>query len=115
MQEQKQITVASGASTSGSAQFVRVWPSYGVQVSTMSTGVVFGIHASTDGGTTFYQVMNPSNVNTSTVTNLTYQVGTNVGAGGGFVIVPGGYNYMRLVCTGVVSGGVIFNVIGFDG
>jgi hypothetical protein len=112
--EQIKVTVASGASTSGDASFSRVYPMYGVEVGTMSTGVVWGIHQSTDGGSTFKQVMNPPNPLTATVTNLTLQVGTNVGVGGGFVVVPGGFKYAKIVLTGVVSGGVSFNIIGFD-
>lgn len=114
MQEQIRVVVASGASTSSQAAFSRVFPAYGVFVGTMSTGVIFGIHAMSDSGS-FYQVMNPVNVQTSTVTNLTFQVGSHVGAGGGFVNLPGGYKDFRFVLTGVVSGGVSFNVIGYDG
>ena len=113
-QEQIIVVVASGASTSSNASFSRIYPSYGITVGTMSTGTVWGIRHSTDGGTTFKQVMNPQNPNTSTVTNLTYQVGTNVGVGGGFIVAPGGFNVMQILLTGVVSGGVSFNIVGFD-
>jgi hypothetical protein len=115
MQEQIRVVVASGASTSSNAVFSRIYPSYGVTVGTMSTGAVWGIHISDDDGTTFKQLMNPTNPQTSTVSNLTYQVGSNVGVGGGFINVPGGYKAMRVVLTGVVSGGVSFNIIGYDG
>lgn len=113
-QEQYVVVIASGASTSSNLSFSRIYRQYGVTVGTMSTGVVIGVHMSPDGGTTFKQLMQPTNPLTATVTNLTFQIGTNVGAGGGFVNVPGGYNTFRLVLTGVVSGGVSFNVIGYD-
>lgn len=113
-QEQYSVVVASGASTSSNLSFSRIYKSYGITVGTMSTGVVVGIHVSPDGGTTFKQLMQPVNPLTSTVTNLTFQIGTNVGAGGGFINIPGGYNTFRMVLTGVVSGGVSFNVIGYD-
>lgn len=112
--EQIKVTVASGASTSGDASFSRIYGKYGIEVGTMSTGMVWGIFQSTDGGTTFKQVMQQLPPNTSTVTNLTLQIGTNVGVGGGFVVVPGGWKYAKMVLTGVVSGGVSFNIIGFD-
>lgn len=115
MQEQITVVIASGTSTSSNALFSRTYPIYSVQVGTMSTGMVFGIHQSRDAGVSFYQVMNPPNPTTSTVTNLTMQIGSNVGVGGGFIMVPGGYNGMRFVLTGVVSGGASFNVLGIDG
>lgn len=114
MQEQIRVVVASGASTSSNAAFSRVFPMYGIVVGTMSTGVIFGIHVKND-DSAFYQMMTPQNVLTATVTNLTMQIGSNVGVGGGFVNIAGGFKEMRLVLTGVVSGGVSFNIIGYDG
>lgn len=114
MQEQIKVLVASGASTSSQANFSRVWPHYAAYVGTMSTGTVFGVHVSPDEGTTSFQLMNPSNLQTSTVSNLTYQVGSNVGVGGGYVNMPGGWKSGKIVLTGVVSGGVSFNIIGYD-
>lgn len=115
MQEQIRVLVASGASTSGGFLFSRTYPMYGIHVGSMSTGTVFGIHARSDDGSTYYQVMNPVNPSTSTVSNLTMQVGSNVGNAGGFISVLGGYMAGRIVLTGVVSGGVSFNIIGYDG
>jgi len=115
MHQQIRVVVASGASTSSNFAFSRIFPLYGIQVGTMSTGTVFGIHAMADNGTTFYQVMNPSNPQTSTVSNLTMQIGSNVGVGGGFINVQGGFQAGRIVLTGVVSGGVSFNIFGYDG
>lgn len=114
MAEQIRVVVASGASTSSLAQFSRIYPMYGVHVGTMSTGMVFGVHARSDDTSTYYQVMHPPNPATATVTNLTLQVGTNVGVGGGFVNISGGFKDMRIVLTGVVSGGVSFNIFGYD-
>ncbi len=114
-QEQIRVVVASGASTSASFEFSRTYPLYGIHVGTMSTGTVFGIHAKSDDGSTFYEVMNPVNPQTATVSNLTMQIGSNVGKGGGFINVAGGFKAGRVVLTGVVSGGVSFNIIGYDG
>lgn len=114
MHEQIKVLVASGASTSSLAQFSRTYPLYGIQVGTMSTGTVFGVMASTDNGSTFYNVFNGPNVQTSTVTNLIMQVGSLVGTNGGFVVVNGGYKDFQIKCTGVVSGGISFNIFGYD-
>lgn len=113
MNEQVRVSVASGASTSSLAQFSKIYPMYGIHVGTMSTGMVFGIQVRSDDTSTYYQVMNPQNPNTSTVSSITMQIGSNVGVGGGFINVVGGFKDMRFVLTGVVSGGASFSIHGY--
>ncbi len=115
MQEQIRVVVASGASTSSSAQFSRAYPRYGLDIGTMSTGSVVNVWVSNDNNSTFHKLFTNPNPLTSTVTHAAVQVGTSVGVGGGFVTIEGGFNGIQLRTAEVVSGGVSFNVIGLDG
>lgn len=115
MHEQRSALIASGASTASTVNFSRAYPFYGIQVGSMSTAAQIAIFATTDAGVTFRQVFNPPNVQTSTVTNIAVQIGTLVGANGGYVVVNGGYKDFYLRTSAVVSGGVSFNIIGFEG
>lgn len=107
--------VASGASTASTVQFSRAYPLYGVRVGTMSTGAVVGIFTNTDGGSSFFQIFQPPNPQTSTVASTALQIGSAVGANGGYVVIQGGYNNIQLRTTAVVSGGVSFMIVGLDG
>lgn len=112
---QKLTTIASGASTATVVQFSRIFPLYGIQVGTMSTGCVLNIYANADGGSSYFQVYNSPNPQTATVTNAALAIGSLVGTNGGYVVVQGGYNNIQLRTTAVVSGGVSFSIIGLDG
>lgn len=115
MHEQIKVVVASGASTSSSALFSRAYPLYGVQIGSMSTGAVVGVFSSTDASVTYFPLFQPPNPQTATVTNVLVQIGSAVGASGGFIVIQGGFKDIQLRTTAVVSGGVSFNIIGLDG
>lgn len=72
----------------------------------MSTAAALGMQASSDGGTTFYNVFHPT-TNSSTVSTAQAFIASGVGTSAGVCGVPlGGMNNVRFVATAVVSGGV---------
>lgn len=106
-------TVASGASTSGGIDLKKAWSSISLQVPTMSTAASLSIQNSVDGGSTFYQVYTPQ-INTSTVGVYPLSIGSGIGTNGGTVILGAPLSYPRVVCSGVVLGGVIFKILCVD-
>lgn len=110
------VTVASGASTSSGAPLGgRPWSKFGVQVGTMSTACNVGIQNSLDGGSTYYTVFHQP-IASATVGTPQMFLSSVIGANGGFVMLPDGttLNYVRFLCTAVVSGGVRFTVVCSD-
>jgi len=107
------LTVASGASTSDGVDLTKSWSRISLQVPTMTTAASLNIQNSMDKGTSFYQVYTPQ-VNTSTVGVYPLSIGSGIGTNGGTVIIDGPLSYPRVVCSGVVSGGVIFKLLCID-
>ena len=105
--------VLSGASTSGGVDLKKSWRTISLQVPTMSTSASLNIQNSVDGGVTFYQVYRPQS-NTSTVGVYPLSIGSGIGTNGGTVILDAPLCYPRVVCSGVVSGGVNFNILCID-
>jgi hypothetical protein len=96
--------IASGASTCSEIVFDRSWKSIYLQVGTMSTGVNLNVHAKGLSTNNYYTVFHPS-INSSTVTNNPFVISAGVGSGGGVVPFPNGLPNVRVVGTGVISGG----------
>ena len=103
-------TVVSGASTSGGVDLKKAWSSISIQVPTMSTSASLSIQNSIDSGATFYQVYTPQ-INTSTVGVYPLSIGSGIGANGGVVVLNAPLSYPRIICSGVVSGGVDFKYL----
>ena len=106
-------SIASGASTSVGVDLARAWKTVWLQIGTMSTGVNLNVHAKQASSDSYYTVYHPC-INSSTVTTNSFVISSGVGTGGGMVALPNGFQYMRFVGTGVVSGGVVFKVICSD-
>lgn len=106
-------TVASGASTSLGVDLKKAWSQIAVQVPTMSTSASFSFQNSTDGGVTFYNAYRPM-FNTSTSGMFPVSVGSGAGSNGGFVVINAPLSWPRIVCTGVVDGGVTFKYLCVD-
>lgn len=106
-------TIASGASTSAGINIARAWKTVWLQVGTMSTGVNLNVHGKATSSGDYYPVYHPA-INSSTVTTNSFVVAASVGTLGGMVAMPSGFQYMRFVGTGVVSGGVTFKAICSD-
>lgn len=106
-------TIASGASTSAGLNLTRAWKTVWLQVGTMSTGVNLNVHARVNTTADYYPIYHPA-INSSTVTTNSFVVSAGVGTAGGMVPMPNGFQHMRFVGTGVVSGGVTFKVICSD-
>jgi hypothetical protein len=106
-------TIASGASTTSDIVLDRSYKNVLLHVPTMSTGVnlkILGKAQSSDG---YYVVYHPV-MNSSTVGINEFVISSAVGSGGGIVPIPNGLPFMKIMGTGVVSGGVIFKVICSD-
>jgi hypothetical protein len=107
------VTIFSASMASGgdsaSVNLGKSWAKVSLQVGTMSTGVQLVQYASVD-NTSFYQVFNVVG-NTATVAANTFSVVDTVGTNGGIVPLVPGFQYMKVIGTGVVSGGVIFKFI----
>jgi len=106
-------SVASGASTSSGVDLKKAWQSVALQVGTMSTAASMSLQNSVDGGLTFYNVYIPQQ-NTATSGYFPLSVASGVGTNGGFVVLNAPLSYPRVVCTGVVSGGVLFKFLCID-
>lgn len=106
-------TITSGASTTSDIVLDRSWKNVLLQVGTMSTGVNLTFQGKAQSADSYYYLFHPS-INSSTVTNNQFVVSAGVGSGGGIVPIPNGLPFMRIVGTGVVSGGVSFKVICSD-
>lgn len=106
-------TIVSGASTSSDIFLDRSYKNLLLQVGTMSTGVNIQIEGKALSSDGYKYIFHPS-INSSTVTNNQFIVSAGVGSGGGIVPIPNGLPYMRIRLTGVVSGGVSFQVICTD-
>ena len=106
-------TIASGASTSSDIVLDRSYKNVLLQVGTMSTGVNIQVEGKALVTDTYKYLYHPA-INSSTVTTNQFIVSGAVGSGGGIVPVPNGLPYMRIRLTGVVSGGVSFQVICSD-
>lgn len=103
--------IASGASTSSGIDLTKDWQNVSLRVGTMSTGVNIALQNSDDGGVTYYYAFHPP-INSATVVCNTFLVSAGVGSGGGIVPLPEhGLNYIRVVGTGVISGGCSFAII----
>lgn len=105
--------IASGASTSSFVMMPEGGYVQNVIVYTMSTGAQVNVFASADKGASFYQVYTGQS-NTATVAAQSFCIATGVGSGGGMIPMPPGIECVQFRTTGVVSGGVIFKVIGLD-
>ena len=101
-------TMASGAD-SASVNLSKSWGKVALQVGTMSTGVQLVQYASVD-NSAFYQVFTVVE-NTATVAANTFSVVATVGSNGGIVPLVPGFQYIKMLGTGVVSGGVLFKFI----
>lgn len=106
-------SIASGASTSAGVDLARGWKSVHAQIGTMSTSAQINVQCSADGGATFYSVY-ASPANTATVATNLFSIASSVGIGGGMVQLPPGLHHIRLMTTGVVSGGVGIKIVCSD-
>lgn len=107
-------SIASGASTSAGVNLVKAWSKVGIQISTMSTAASMNIQNSADGGTTFYYAYTGA-VNTATSGAYPLAIASGVGTNGGYIILSDvALSYPRIVCTGVVSGGVQIKYVCLD-
>jgi hypothetical protein len=111
-QRQFNVVIASGASTASLVDLGSYKSSLFVYVSTMSTAAAINLQDSPDGGTTFYNkfVYVASGTTQAVAMNIASSVGTN----GGAIHLPFGGRYLRLMATGVVSGGVLLKVLAND-
>lgn len=104
------VTMVSGASTSTPLDLNTGWNVLLVQVSTMSTAAAISVQNSLDGGTTYYNVFQPS-INSATVATPQYFIASGVGTNGGITQIPiAGLRQIQFLATAVVSGGVIFKI-----
>lgn len=106
-------TMTSGASTTSDIVLDRSWKNVMLHVPTMSTGVALKFQAKAQISDSYYNIYHPV-MNSSTVGINPFVVSAVVGDGGGVVPIPNGLPFMRIVGTGVVSGGVNFKIICTD-
>jgi hypothetical protein len=105
--------VASAASTSGEFDLSkRGWTNILLEIGTMSTAMNVTIWASTESGGTFRPVYHPT-INSATVATNIYTI-TGAGTNGGIAPIPTGFQFFKVVLTGVVSGGATFKAICSD-
>ncbi len=104
-------TMASGAD-SASVNVAKSWGNVALQIGTMSTGVQLQQWASVD-GSSYYQVFSPQ-TNTATVANNAFLIVGSLGTNGAITPLIPGFQYYKLIGTGVVSGGVQFKLICSD-
>lgn len=109
-------TIASGASTSGEINLGRAWSQVYLNYGTMSTAMnmtVFAASGSSGSGATYRVVYQPP-INSATVACSVFTITSTVGVAGGIVPIPSGFQYIKAVLTGVVSGGLSVSVICSD-
>lgn len=111
-QNQIDVVIASGASTSSSVDLRAYQSQVYVYVSTMSTQAAITVQDSPDGGTTFYNKFVFANSSTTQANQVV--IASGVGTNGGMIKLDGGGRYLRFLASAVVSGGVLIKVVGND-
>lgn len=106
------VSIASGASSSGSADLGSYFNNVYVYVSTMSTAAAITVQDSPDAGTTFYNKFIYANSATTQANQIV--IASGVGTNGGMLDLDAGCRYLRFLASAVVSGGVQFKVVGYD-
>ena len=106
-------SIASGASTSGEINLARAWKTVWLQTSSMSTAVNLNVHAAAASGASYFKVYHPA-INSSTVAVNSFVISAGVADACGLVPLPNGFQHIKLIGTGVISGGASFSIICSD-
>lgn len=109
-------TIASGVSTSTEVNLGRAWSQVYFSYGTMSTAMNMTVFAAekASGSAGSYRLVYQPPINSATVACVPFTITSTVGVVGGCVPIPSGFQYIKAVLTGVVSGGLAVNVICSD-